>query len=204
MGGHSRGQFRHLGVWAGKAIVFMGMTALAGCGAPGEGGSTLSNMVLFAGPTVPPPMAPHTEDVYCPKITVTEGGSAIQAYSGGRVGDASGLRSQISLGQLARECNGQPDGTTIVKVGVEGRALLGTSGSAGRYDVPVHIVLKSGNTVIATRSSRASVAIPAGETQGSFVVVEDGIVVPATDSQSFDIEVGLGGSGPAPTRRKRG
>jgi hypothetical protein len=178
------------------ALAMLGLTALAGCGAPGEGGSTLSNMVLLAGSTVPPAMPRQTEDVYCPTIEVTEGGSAIQAYSGGAVGDATRLRSQIALGELARECLGQPDGSTIVKVGVEGRALLGAGGAAGRYDVPVHIVVKRGSTIIANRSRRLSVAIPAGQTQWSFAVVEEGIVVSPTDATSFEIEVGLGGRAP--------
>jgi hypothetical protein len=189
------------GAKAGWALAVLGLTALTGCGASGEGGSSLGNMVLFAGPTVPPPVSRQTEDVYCPTITVTEGGSAIQAYSGGRVGDASGLRSQIALGELARECLGQPDGSTLVKVGVEGRALLGAGGSAGRYDVPVHIVVKRGSTVIANRSRRMAVAIPAGQTQATFSVIEDGIVVPAGDSQAFEIEVGLGGRAATAGRR---
>jgi hypothetical protein len=189
------------GAKAGWALAVLGLTALTGCGASGEGGSSLGNMVLFAGPTVPPPVSRQTEDVYCPTITVTEGGSAIQAYSGGRVGDASGLRSQIALGELARECLGQPDGSTLVKVGVEGRALLGAGGSAGRYDVPVHIVVKRGSTVIANRSRRMAVAIPAGQTQATFSVIEDGIVVPAGDSQTFEIEVGLGGRAATAGRR---
>jgi len=182
-------------------LAVLGLSALTGCGAPGEGGSTLSNMVLFAGPTVPPPRAAQIEDVYCPTIEVTEGGSAIQVYSGGRAGDASALRSQIALGQMARECVGNPDGSTVVRVGIEGRALLGVGGSAGRYDVPVNIVIKRGSTVIASRSRRVAVAIPAGQTQSSFSVIEEGIVVPAADANSFEIEVGLGGRGPASGRR---
>jgi hypothetical protein len=178
---------------AGLALAVLGLTALAGCGAPGEGGSTMSNMVLFAGTTVPAPVPRQTEDVYCPIIEVSEGGSAIQAYSGGAVGDATRLRSQIALGELARECLGQPDGSTLVRVGVEGRALLGAGGSAGRYDVPVHIVVKRGSTIIANRTRRVAVAIPAGQTQGGFSVVEDSILVSPGDAKSFEIEVGLGG-----------
>jgi hypothetical protein len=189
------------GAKAGWALAVLGLSALTGCGTPGEGGSSFSSMVLLAGPTVPPPVSKQIEDVYCPTISVAEGGSAIQAYSGGRVGDASGLRSQIALGELARECVGQPDGSTVVKVGVEGRALLGASGGAGRYDVPVGIVVKRGSTVIANRSRRLSVAIPAGDTQATFAIVEEGIVVPAADSQSFKIEVGLGGKAAAGGRR---
>lgn len=189
------------GAKAGWAVAVLGLSALAGCGAPGEGGSTLGNMMLFAGPTVPPPASAQIEDVYCPPVTVTEGGSAIQAYSGGRVGDASGLRSQVAINQLARECVGRPDGSTIVKVGVEGRALLGVGGGAGRFDVPVHVIVKGSSTVIANRARRVSVAIPAGEAGANFAVVEEGIVVPAADANSFEIQVGLG-AGPAQGRRR--
>lgn len=206
---------RGLGSRAASAFVVLGISALAGCGgppaaggAPGAGGSTLGNMILFAGPTVPPPMKQATGDVYCPRVDVADGGAALQSYAGGRTGDPAALRSQIAIGDLARECNGRPDGSTVVKVGVAGHVLLGAGGASGRYDVPVRIVVKRGSTVIATRTQRVAVAVPAGDTQAEFSVVEDGIVVPASDSQSFDIEVGLGGGGAAAparhARRKRG
>lgn len=192
-----------LGMKAGWAAAVLGLSVLTGCGAPGEGGNSLGNMLLFAGPTVPPPMQKPVEDVYCPAVSISEGGSAIQAFSGGRVGDATGLRSQISIRELARECAGSADGSTIVKVGVEGRALLGAGGAPGRYDVPVHIVIKRGSTVIANRTRRVAVSIPAGDNQAAFSVVEEGIAVSPNDAQSFEIEVGLGGS-PAAGRRSRG
>jgi hypothetical protein len=189
---------------AGWALAVLGLTALGGCGAPGEGGSSLGNMVLFAGTSVPPPQKKALEDVYCPTVDIMEGGSAIQAFSGGRVGEQSGLRSQIAISNLARECAGQQDGSTLVKIGVEGRALLGAGGTPGRYDVPVQIVVKNGSRVIANRSARTSVTIPAGDTQGSFTIIEDGIVIPAVDASAFEIEVGLGNGGGAAARRKRG
>jgi hypothetical protein len=187
------------------ALAVLGVSALAGCSSPGEGGSTLGNMVLFAGPTVPPPAKSTIEDIYCPSVDIPEGGSSMQSFSGGRVGEGGSLRSQIALGQIARECVGNPDGTVAVRVGVEGRALLGAGGSPGRYDVPVHILVKSGATTIASRSRRLSVVVPPGDTQGSFAFVEEGIVVPARDASIFEIEVSLGGGGAAaPRRRTRG
>jgi hypothetical protein len=183
-----------LGRNAPWALALLGLTALAGCGAPGEGGSSIGNMLALAGTTVPPPVrAQQIEDVYCPQVGIADGGSTMRSYGGGRVGDAAGLRSQISISELARECVGQPDGSTLVKVGVEGRALLGTGGAAGRYDVPVRIVVKSGSRVIANRVLRTAVAIPAGQTQASFAVVEEGIAVPAADASTFEIEVALAG-----------
>jgi hypothetical protein len=193
------------------ALSALALGALAACSSfsgGGGSGASFGERLMLAGPTVPPSMPEETSDVYCPTVGVIEGGAALQAYSGGRVGDAAALRNQITLGQLARECTGQPDGTTQVRVGVEGRALLGAgAGSGGTFSVPVRVVLKRGERVIATRVRTASVTIPAGETQGSFIIVEEGLSVPAADAQTFDIEVGLGGAGAATegrSRRRRG
>ncbi|WP_036357792.1 hypothetical protein [Microvirga sp. BSC39] len=171
---------------AGWAFAVLGISALAGCGAPGEGGFGVGDMLLTAGTTQTPPQAAETRDVYCPTVEVIDGGSVI------RSGDAGSVRSQIALGDLARECVGQPDGSTLVRVGVEARALLGAGGSAGRYDVPVQIVVKDGSTVFANRSRRVAAAIPAGQTRTTVSIVEEGIVVPASSANTFEIEVGLG------------
>jgi hypothetical protein len=189
-----------LGAKAGVALAVLGLSVLAGCTTSGQSGSesgemSVGEMLLTGGFARAPAQATPAEDVYCPPVTIADGGSAIQAYSAGRAGDASALRSQVSIGQLARECRGQPDGSTLVKVGVEARALLGVGGSAGRYDVPVQIVVKDGSTVIANRTRRTTAVIPAGSTQTAVTVIEDNIVVPAASTNSFQIEVALGGRG---------
>ncbi|WP_230530606.1 hypothetical protein [Microvirga roseola] len=181
------------GAKAGWAVALLGVSVLAGCNTPGEGGMGVGDMLLTAGTSLPPAQSAVIEDVYCPPVTITEGGAALQVYAGGRAGDAGALRSQVALGQLARECVGQPDGSTLVKIGVQGRALLGAGGSPGRYDVPVRIMVKKGSTVFANRSRRMAVAIPPNDTQASFTVVEEGIVVPAANANNFEIEVGLAG-----------
>ena len=172
------------GAKAAWALAALGLTALAGCGAPGEDGASLGNMVLFAGTTVPPARPAEIEDVYCPPITVASGSSSIQAGSG-----------QIIIGQMARECVGQPDGTTLVRIGIEGRALLTAGSGGGRYSAPVRIVAKRGSTVFANRSRTVGVAIPAGDTQGTFSIIEENIVIPAAEANTFEIEVGLGSGG---------
>jgi hypothetical protein len=192
-----------IGGKARAALGAFGLLSLAGCGSLGEGASSIGDMFLLAGTTVPEVQGPALEDVYCPPVGVIEGGAALQAYSGGRVGDAGALRNQITLGQLARECAGQPDGSTLVKVGIQGRALLGAGGGAGRFDVPVRVVVKRGSTIIANRLRRVAVTIPAGDTQGTFTIIEDGIVIPPVDAEHFEIEVGLGGAGPAEGRGRR-
>jgi len=183
---------------AGWTLAVLGLSALAGCGAPGEGGFGMGDMLLTAGTTLPPAQTAEIRDVYCPPVSIVDGGSAIQVRGGG---DAGSVRSQVALGEVARECVGQPDGSTLVKVGVEARALLGVGGAAGRYDVPMQIVVKDGSTVFANRSRRVAAAIPAGQAQTTVSVIEEGIVVPAASANSFEIEVGLGGRA-APGRRR--
>jgi len=183
---------------AGWTLAVLGLSALTGCGAPGEGGFGVGDMLLTAGTTQARAQSAEIRDVYCPTVEVTDGGAALQVRGGGEEGS---IRSQVTLGEIARECIGQPDGSTLVKVGVEARALLGVGGSAGRYDVPVHIVVKDGSTVFADRSRRLAASIPAGQTQTTVSVIEDGIVVPPSYANSFEIEVGLGGRA-TPGRRR--
>ncbi|WP_336491377.1 hypothetical protein [Methylobacterium nigriterrae] len=193
-------QHRRLG-YAGWAL----LGVLAATGAQAQDGNFLSNIFKYGGPTVPPSQPPDLEPAYCPPVDVAEGGAALQA-AGGQPGNAASIRTQFSLGRLARECARRQDGSITVKVGVEGRVLLGPSGSPGRFDVPVTIVIKHDDKPVVTRSRRTSVTVAPGEVQGFFSLVEEDLVVPPAMTRDYDIEVGLGGGGgkaKSAARRKR-
>jgi hypothetical protein len=181
--------------------------SLAACGSSGgTTGSTLSNLFFFNSTTPPPESKTVSPDdeVDCPRVEIFEGGAALRAF-GGAVGDANALRNQISIAQVARECTPTGGGGLTIKVGVEGRALIGPVGAPGTFTAPLNILIKRGETVVARRTRTVSVTVPAGDTQGSFVVVEEGIAVPA-GSGDLGIEVGLGAGGgkpETPQRRKR-
>jgi hypothetical protein len=191
----------------GVAALCAAGLALAGPAAAQGIGDTLSNLFKFGGTTVPKEAPRQTDDAYCPSVGLIEGSAAVRAYNNGRVGDPAALRHQISLNQFARECLEQPDGSIVVKVGVEGRVLLGPTGAAGRFDAPLTFLIKRGDQVLATRTQKVSIAVPAGDTQASFVTVQDGLVVPPKSGE-YEIDVGLvAGSGAKPERaakRKRG
>jgi hypothetical protein len=159
---------------------------------------------FFYGGSVPPSGPGLASEIACPAVTIAPGGAAINSYAGGRAGGPETLRSQISITDVARECIGRPDGPITVKVGVEGRALIGPGGSSGRFEAPVRFAIKQGEKVLVSTSRRASVALAPGQTQGTFIVVEETLVVPP-GAGDFDIEVGLGGAGAAarPARRAR-
>lgn len=110
----------------------------------------------------------------CPDVTVRNGAAVWQ------VGDAAGLRYQGNVGELARECAIAGQNMTV-KVGIEGRVLLGEKGTPGTVKVPIRIaVVDEGPTpkTITTKFFTVPVVIPAGQQQSSFTVVEDQISFP--------------------------
>lgn len=182
-----------------RLAALLGACGLGACSAVGieepGSGSTLRNLLKYGSTTEPPlATAPVVEAAGCPNVQVSEGHSNIRSGA-----------NQVSIANLARECIERKDGSVIVKVGVEGRALLGPGGRSGRFDVPVTFAVRQGDKVLASRVKRVSVSIPADQAQASFVAVEGDMVVPPGTGE-FDIVVGLGGSAPsagAPARRRR-
>jgi hypothetical protein len=179
-------------IWGAFAV----LSLLAAAGCTSSEGTSVGERIILAGPSLPPEMAEEEADVNCPTVEVSDGGAVIQNSSG-----EGSPRSVITLGQLARECRGQRDGSTVVRVGIEGRAVLSGTGPS-RFDVPVQVIVKSRGTVLASRVLRGSIAVPAGDSHGSFAIVAEGLVVPPSAAANFQIEVGLGGAGAAGSRRR--
>jgi hypothetical protein len=196
-----------------RALALVAATgALGGCSTLGLGSdgpqaaSASSSSSSFAeffrngSSTTPAATAPQDDDFECPAVEILDGGASVRQEGGGSV------RSQISMGQVARECRPQGAGQIAIKVGVEGRVLLGPSGSPGTYGTPVRFVIKRGDTVLVSRVQRGAATIPAGDTQATFVVIEDNMVVPRTGDE-LSISVGFdptGRAGQAPRKPRRG
>ena len=184
--------------------------ALAGCGSSGSSSSgepstaqKLGNILVFHS-TTPPPVdqLPTDDDVnfICPQVIVADGGAAIRAQSGP---DSGSLRSQVSINTVARECTqATKEGGFTLKVGAEGRILIGPAGSPGSYGATLITQVMRNNQVIARRSARVGGAIPSGQTGADFSHVESNIVVPP-GSGEVEIIVGLSPGGGEPARRRR-
>src|SRR5260370_16453595 len=98
----------------------------------------------------------------------------------GGEGTAGGLRYERSVGQTARECVVQ-GATLIIKVGVQGRVILGPMGSPGQVDVPLrYAVVREGPQpkTVATKFKRLAVTIPPGQTHVQLVGIEEGLAFP--------------------------
>ena len=99
----------------------------------------------FFGPPAQAPAgtspAATTTEVECPGIEVRQGAStlAITAPGSGEAGPMN-TRYQVTIGQLARECAAL-GGVMTMKVGVQGRVLLGPAGGPGQVDVPLRMAV---------------------------------------------------------------
>ncbi|MBN9450854.1 MAG: hypothetical protein J0I42_02785 [Bosea sp.] len=191
------------GRWLALPLLCLG---LAGCGSgsSSSAGNTALNVIMFQSTTPPPadqlPKDDEEDPLICPDVIVSDGGAAIRAQSGQ---DSSGLRYQISISNVARQCTAIGNGSFRLKVGVEGRVLLGPAGSPGNYGATLVTTVTRANNVVGKRSARVGAAIPSGQSGADFTHVEDGIVVPAGKGD-VEIFVGLGGGGAAaPARRRR-
>ena len=175
---------------------------LAGCsGSETSGvGATFGNLLAFNSTTAPAPVAAVPEapkNLVCPSIEVKEGGAAQRVYSGGQ--ESRNVRHQFSLGELAREC--RVVGTQLImKVGVEGKVLLGPAGSPASFTVPVTIavVAEGSNKTVSSRNYKASASIPQGQSLSSFTIVSEDIAVPFVNeaaNMDYSIVVSIDGAG---------
>jgi hypothetical protein len=82
--------------------------------------------------------------------------------------------------------------TMIVKVGVQGRVILGPMGAPGRLDIPLrYAVVREGpqpKTVV-TKFKRIFATVAPGETHVQFVDIEEGLTFPMPPKSELDAYV---------------
>jgi hypothetical protein len=186
------------------ALLFVA-AALSGCSSGSSIGSSDSSFgSRFAGlfssatPGVtqaasPTPSAP---DVECPGVDIRSGASTLNIAAKTGQATAGDLRYQVSFGQTARECSVL--GTDIsIKVGVEGRIILGPMGGPGTVEVPLrYAVVREGREpkTVATKFKRLPVTIGPDQTHVQFIDVEEGLMFPLPPNmelQAYIVYVGF-------------
>jgi hypothetical protein len=140
-------------------VMFAAITALtiAGCTTGGfmsskSEGTTSSGSVpfgdrissLFSSTAPPPasqvPVTPTTDNFDCPRIDIRQGASTLLINSSESEANALGLRYQGSFVRAARECRVSGSNVTI-KIGVQGRVILGPAGGPGQVTIPLRYAL---------------------------------------------------------------
>ncbi|MEX0590137.1 MAG: hypothetical protein WD207_03525, partial [Xanthobacteraceae bacterium] len=124
-------------------------------------------------------------DIDCPSVTIRTGAAAWQISAGS---GATNVRYQGSLGQLARECAILGDVMTM-RVGVEGRLLVGPKGGPGSVNVPLRIALVAEGPQprpIWSKFYSVPVAVPPNASQAIFSQVEDDLTFPLPPNKKVD------------------
>jgi hypothetical protein len=106
---------------------------------------SLTNMILgkpAAGPAPADNVFKPDDNLPCPEVTVRPGTATLQIGSKGATGEvpAMELRYQGSLVRFSRECKYSPTLVTM-KLGIEGRVIVGPVGGPGQIEVPVRFAV---------------------------------------------------------------
>jgi hypothetical protein len=187
MGGVSVIGFRGRGV---LAALMLGGPLLAGCSSTPSmpsfssmfGSNSAANANASAATNAPPP------NFECPEVTVRQGAATLSSSADPAEPTATNLRYQVTIGMTARECK-VASGIVSIKVGMQGRVILGPQGSPGPVDVPVrYAVVREGvvpKTVI-TRLDRVSVNVPPDDSNVLFTHVTEGLDFPMPPGNAID------------------
>jgi hypothetical protein len=134
--------------------------------------------------------ADGSTEVECPVVEIRSGTSTLSISAPGAEG-ATALRYQATLGRTARECTSKA-GTLNMKVGVQGRIILGPGGGPGQIDLPLrYAVVKEGpepKTII-SKLNRVAVTIPPEQGNVPFTHVEEALSVPMPPQTELDAYV---------------
>jgi hypothetical protein len=125
----------------------------------------------------------------CPTVTVRSGASTLTSAADAGEPTATNLRYQVSIANTARECRGAAGNMVSVKVGVQGRVILGPQGAPGTVDVPIrYAVVFDGvpQRTITTRLERISVTVPPDDPNVLFSHVVEGLEFPMPKANEID------------------
>jgi hypothetical protein len=181
--------------WGGRAVLAAGLPlvlVLGGCssGTPGSPdadatttsgiGDRLSGIFSSSSAKSPQPVIGAQADVNCPPLEVREGASTLVIGPGGQNATMS-VKYQGSFVRTARECR-VAEGNMVMRIGVQGRVIVGPAGAPGSVDVPIRIAVvretPGASTPITTKLIRIPVTIGADLRDAPFTHIEEGLSFP--------------------------
>jgi hypothetical protein len=147
------------------------------------------------------------QDIDCPQVTVREGAATLAINGPGEPSPMT-LRYQGSIGRMARECS-VANKVMRMKVGMEGRVILGPAGAPGKVDVPLRFaVVREGPVpqTILTKTYRKEVMLEPGMGNIGFVEIDDDLSFPmpasAADLENYVVYIGFDPEVKKPPPRK--
>jgi len=145
--------------------------------------------------------------VACPPTDIRKGAGTLQMTAPGS-DQAMGVRYQATFSRTARQCSVEA-GNLSIKVGVQGRVILGPAGTAGDTTVPLRYALVQEGIepkTIWTKLYLVPVAIPQDQPNVPFTHVIEDLTVPmpsTEDLSRYVIYVGFDPRGIAEEKQKK-
>lgn len=155
-------------------------------------------------------------DVTCPPVEVRQGASTLTISPAGD-NSAMSVRYQGEFLRMARNCT-VAEGSMMMRIGVEGRVIVGPKGGPGEVDVPLRIAVvqetPGGMKPVTTKFVRIPVTLGPADGSKVFAHVEEALSfpVPSPTSQlddyiayiGFDPLAAQSAEKPRPAPRARG
>lgn len=186
-------------LWAVPLVALAACSSIPGGGSSPSGGSFSDRFTSTVfGPPASGPAPRESESLDCPPIDVRLGASTYAVYGPGER-NSNNVRYQGTIGETAREC-GFLAGAVNMKVGLQGRVIVGPAGGPGRVDVPLRIaVVKEGPSpqTVWTKVYRISVEIPSGSANAVFEHIDANVSFPRPPGNDLSAYVVYAGYDPA-------
>ena len=155
----------------------------------------------------PQQSAEGTTEIDCPSVEYRQGAATFAVNSPGAENTALSLRYQASFTQTARECIVRGNNLTI-KVGVQGRIVVGPAGGSGPISIPLRYALVREGVEPRTLWTKLFVVpatIPENQLNVPWVHIEEEMTVPRPSSdeiETYVIYIGFDPEGVAAAKPK--
>ncbi len=130
-------------------------------------------------------------NVDCPLIDIREGAGTLTIPPPPPDGsnDAMSLKYQGAFVRAARDCKVLAN-QLVMKIGVEGRVIVGPAGGPGQVEVPLRLAVvdqsPSGTKTILTKLIRIPVSVVSADAGATFTHIEDNFAFPLPSSAELD------------------
>jgi hypothetical protein len=173
-------------------------------------GATSRFSALFSGSASPPAQAAAGGSASsgndCPSVDIRTGAETYTVNGKPPEASATDVRYQLSFTDLARQCT-LVGGNLVMKVGVQGRIIVGPIGGPGPVDIPLrYAVVQEGIAprTIATKFKRVGAEVPPGQSNVVFSDVEEDLSFPMpsrAELAGYMVYVGFDAVGDAPEKK---
>jgi hypothetical protein len=142
----------------------------------------------------------------CPPVEIRAGAGIFTVTGKAPDGSATDVRYQLTVTQLARQCT-VTGGNLTMKVGVQGRIIVGSAGGPGEVDIPLrYAVVREGAAprTITTKFKRVPADVQPGQANVVFSDVEENLSFPMpsrAELASYAVYVGFDEIGDGPEKK---